>query len=301
MNLWFALALGAGLADSWAKASQKWVVSFFGSKPLIMFCGNLIASIILFSVSYFVVGFPELKSGFWTAVFITGALNSLTFPILLRAYEIGEFSSVYSMILLTPVFLFLTSFLFLGEIASVAGIFGVLLTIIGLYIIGQNHGAVDGGVTNFARGNLLGVLVALIWSVSVNFDKLSARYSDPFFAPAVIVSIMSLASGVYLLLNYFFFRSREAEADAEGMRQDGKLSVFSYLSLFLVGATLAFSNVLHNSALLYGSASYTIAIKRTGVLWGVIWGWLFFRENNISRKFLGAAIAVAGVAAILFA
>ena len=108
MNLtWLFLALGAGLADSLAKASQNWSVSFpRHSKIAITFCGNTVASIILFAISYFVLDFPEIKDGFWTAVLITGILNSITFPLLLRAYEIGEFSSDYSMILLTPFFCF---------------------------------------------------------------------------------------------------------------------------------------------------------------------------------------------------
>lgn len=300
--LWFLLALSAGLGDSWSKASQNWSVSLSRySKPAITFGGNIIASVILFSISYFVIGLPELKSGFWTAVLITGILNSITFPVFLRAYELGEFSSVYSMILLTPVFLFLTSFLFLGETPSAIGTFGVALTIIGLYIIGKNHGSPDAGIKNFARGNILGILVALIWSISVNFDKLSAFRSDQFFAPAVISAVLSAVSGVYLILQSFFDRGGALRAGIGDKSVAPRISVFSYFSFVAVGATLALSGVLHNSALLFGPAAYTIAIKRTGVMWGVIWGWLFFKEKNISHKLVGALIAMAGVIAILFA
>lgn len=300
--LWFLLALSAGLGDSWSKASQNWSVSLARhSKPAIIFGGNIVAFAILFSISYFVIGLPELKSGFWTAVLITGVLNSITFPIFLRAYELGEFSSVYSMILLTPVFLVFTSFLFLGETPSAIGIFGVALTIIGLYIIGKNHGNSNVSIKNFASGNILGILVAIIWSISINFDKLAAFRSDQFFAPAVGSAVLAAVSGTYLISRFLFGRGGASGTGIDEKSAAPKISFFSYLSFIAVGTTLALSGVLHNSALLFGPASYTIAIKRTGVLWGVIWGRLFFKENNISKKLLGAAIAVAGVVAILFA
>lgn len=300
--IWFFLALSAGLGDSWSKASQNWSVSLSRhSKPAIIFGGNIIASVILFSISYFAAGFPELQSGFWTAVLITGVLNSITFPVFLRAYELGEFSSVYSMILLTPVFLFLTSFLFLGETPSAIGIFGVALTIIGLYIIGKNHGSPNVGIKNFARGNVLGILVAIIWSISVNFDKLAAFRSDQFFAPAVGSAVLAAVSGTYLISQFLFGRGGASGTGIDEKSAVPKIPPFSYLSFIAVGTTLALSGALHNSALLFGPASYTIAIKRTGVLWGVLWGWLFFKENNISHKLVGVLIAVAGVIAILFA
>ena len=70
--------------------------------------------------------------------------------------------------------------------------------------------------------------------------------------------------------------------------------------IFLLVGAMALSNVLHNAALLVGPASYTIAIKRVGILFGVVWGWLFFKEKNISRKLFGTAVAVSGVIVILF-
>jgi uncharacterized membrane protein len=38
-----------------------------------------------------------------------------------------------------------------------------------------------------------------------------------------------------------------------------------------------------------------IAIKRTSVLMGVLWGALFFKEKGITERFLGASIMILGV------
>src|SRR3989344_1453856 len=294
--IWFLFALGAAISDSWSKASQKWAIDAdYYSKYAITVTITGLASLLLFLISYFFTGFPVLKTGFWTAIAVTGILNAITFPLLLKAYEIGEFSSVYSMILLSPVFLLATSFFFLGEVPAPSGVGGVLLTVFGLLIIVRGNAKDHQNVRNFSKGNWLGVLVALIWSASVNFDKLAAQYSGPFFAPAI--GLIFIASGSFIYALY----KKEFALNTRGDGKETKVffSVKHYAILLVAALFLVLSNVLHNFALLAGPAAYTIAIKRLGILFGGFWGWVFFKEKDISRKLLGAGVAVAGVAMIL--
>ena len=296
--IWFFLALAAAITNSWAQAIQKWAVFYSRySKITITLIASFTASLILLSIAYF-TGLPKIQDGFWTAVFVTAILNIFAFPIMLKAYELGEFSSVYSMILTTPIFLIATSFIFLGEVPTALGFAGVLLTVLGLWIITLgNHDHVK--VPNFSKGNLLGLCVAFIWSISVNFDKLAAGYSNVFFSSGVSLAIMALGYGGYLLVKHKTFLVKNSEETAT--YSNSKPAIPSLAIFSLLGAVIALSNIFHNSALLAGLASYTIAIKRTGVLLGVFWGWLFFKETNILKKIFGATIAIAGVIIILFA
>ncbi len=290
MLTWFLLAFSAAIIHSFMQTLQKRAVTVVGySKVTITFVITAIAAALIFVVSYFIVGLPQIDNQFWSAIFITGALNALAWPIMLKAYEVGEFSSVYSMILLTPVFLLITSFIFLGEAPSPVGILGVLLTVSGLWFITSQHKHID--IPGFAKGNWLGVSVAAIFSISVNFDKLAVQHSDRFLGSAGVLAVIALGSAIYLLTRYkkIFLHTGS-----------GAGSVSGPLLLVGVGVLLAIGNVVHNSALLAGLASYTIAVKRMGVLLGVVWGWLFFKEKNISQKLFGAVIAVLGVVTILF-
>ena len=298
MNTWFLLALGAAITNSLVQTTQRWSIGVSRySIFTISFLAAAVTSLMLFLVSYFVFGPQNIKPGFWFAVSITGVLNAVAMPLMLKAYELGEFSSVYSMILMTPIFLLLTSFIFLGEIPGLAGALGVAMTVLGLWIITRgNHDHVE--VPNFTKGNFLGILVALIWSISVNFDKLAARYSNVFFAPAVAFGYISLISAIYLLLKH---RTLFLEIpDGKILKESGILRIRRVSILLLLGFLMMISQYFHNSALLAGPASYTIAIKRMGVLFGVFFGWLLFREKDIGKKLLGAAIAVGGVVMILF-
>ena len=298
MLVWFLLALVAAIANSWSQVVQKWAIFLSRySKITIAFVSTATAALILFVVSYFIIGVPQIDERFWVAVLVTGILNTLALPMMLKAYELGEFSSVYSMILMTPVFLLIASPIVLGEMPSPIGIFGVLLTVLGLWVITRtNHEHTP--VPNFAKGNLLGLAVAFIWSISVNFDKLAAIYSDQFFAPAATMAITAAGCAIYL------FATRRAliikTSYSLAINNNHRFAVPKIFILLLLGALMALGGILHNSALLAGFASYTIAIKRIGVLFGVFWGWLFFKEKHLFRKALGATIAIAGVVAILF-
>lgn len=295
MILWFFLALGSAVSNSVYQAFSNYVVSLGKfSKFAIIFYATGIGSLILFGVS-FARGIPDIQPGFWTAVLATSVINFIAAPLILKGYEVGEFSSVYSMILLTPVFLLGTSFLMLGERPSMWGIVGVFVTVAGLSVMSwRQKKNIDMSELNehgsARQGNLLGIFVALLWSISVNFDKLSAQYSDAFFAAAVVSAVLAILNAGLIL-----FRER------------GRVSLVSELKFqkayipLILGGLFGVGMILHNAALLHGLASYTIAVKRTGTILGVLWGWLFFREKDIVKKFIGAVIAVVGVGLIVFA
>ncbi len=234
-----------------------------------------------------------MDNRFFSAVLITGILNFIAMPLLLRGYEIGEFSSVFSMILLTPVFTILTSFIFLGERANIIGIGGIILTIVGLWTVGRTpaaEGYVDGHPRkNNHAGNLYGIIVALIFSVSVNFDKLAIRYSDIFFFSASVMALLAILNAFYLAsvarLDLSFSRAHQRIADMKAP--------------MLLGVISAFAQIAHAGAISSGLVSYTLAIKRTGIIFGILWGWLFFHEKNARQKLLGILIAFCGIGLIL--
>jgi drug/metabolite transporter (DMT)-like permease len=294
MSLWLILALGSALTNSLYNAASNYLVSKNRwSKFTLIYWLSLMAAFFLFFVNLY-IGFPEIDNRFWFAILTTAIINAFTGPLLLRAYELGEFSSVYSMVLLTPVFTLITSKFLVAETPSAWGVLGVLATVIGLYIILRNHtDNLSESKPNFMRANMIGISVAFLWSITTNFDKLSSRYSNAFFAPFVGLLIIAAINAL------FVFIMRERHLPTVG--NAGKLQIKDYLIFLGVGAFFAMSNVLHNAALMIGFVSYTLAIKRVGILFAIIWGWLFFKEKNLRKKLLGAAVAVAGVMMILFA
>lgn len=297
MISWLLFSLGSAITQSWTQALSKFLAdSPRYSKVKIGFISHAASSISAFAISYFFIGFPVLNPNFWFAVAITGFLNVAAFFLILHAYEIGEFSSVYSMILLTPVFLLITSIFFLKEIPTLAGVVGTILTVVGLWIISSKNQ--HAAVSDFVKGNLLGIAVALIWSISVNFDKLVVLRSDAYFGPAAITGFIAMGfliceAGTAILGKTYLF----ATSVTKNMPMSFSIRIISVL--ILLGFLMTVSNIFFGLALLLGFASYTVAIKRTGLLFGIFWGWLFFHEKNVLKKFFGAIIAVLGIVLII--
>ena len=287
--------MGAAIFNSWEQVAQKLaLIKTSYKKTTIIFASTAATSAILFGLSFF-AGVPHTDKQFWVAVLTTGLLNALAYPLMLKAYQIGEFSSIYSMILLTPVFLIGTSFFTLGERPTMLGITGVAITIIGIWFIMRHNHHDRKNIPDSAKGNILAILVAFIWSITANFDKIAVLHSDRLFSSAVVFGIISGGQAVYLLVKGNILSGRKQKEKA--LATSFALGMFFIIGL---GAIMAIQSYMQNWALSIGPVTYTITLKRTGVLFGVLWGWLFFGEKIESKKILGIIIALGGVAAIIF-
>jgi uncharacterized membrane protein len=53
--------------------------------------------------------------------------------------------------------------------------------------------------------------------------------------------------------------------------------------------------ITHVKAINLVEVSYMISVKRLSILFGVIYGVIFFKETNIKERFLGATVMVLGI------
>ncbi|MEE8536375.1 MAG: EamA family transporter, partial [Acidobacteriota bacterium] len=59
--------------------------------------------------------------------------------------------------------------------------------------------------------------------------------------------------------------------------------------------------LFHYLALDLVEVAYMISIKRTSMVFGVLYGWLFFKEAEIRQRLLASLLMVAGAVLIVFA
>ncbi len=67
-------------------------------------------------------------------------------------------------------------------------------------------------------------------------------------------------------------------------------------AVFDVAATVSYLY-----AVSMGNVAYTIAVKRTSLLIGTVYGFLLFRERNMRERLLGAVLMLAGFVVVVFA
>ncbi|MBW8049349.1 MAG: EamA family transporter [Cytophagales bacterium] len=153
------------------------------------------------------------------------------------------------------------------------------------------------------KGPRLMLLVAFLWSISSNLDKIGIQNSSPLFW-AVSINLFI----IIILTPVIIWRSKKEIARiffGKWKMKDGKkektiLSIFhqtSYIFCLLLGLGLfsALTFICHMTALSLTLVAYLVAIKRSSVILGVLGGYFIFKEKNISSRLVGAVIMVIGV------
>lgn len=241
-----------------------------------------------FSLPYFLVALlwmdlSPLNATFWWAAIATSILNVIGIIFLMKALSIGELSLTMPFLSFTPVFLILTSVLMLGEFPNLIGIAGIFLITAGAYVLDiKSNGGIIGPFQAFLKnkGGQLTLLVAFIYAISSNLDKITVQNSDPFTRNLIVLALMALM--LFLLVQF---------------KSEQKLTAIKpKLGILLIAGFFATLTLLAQmTALTMNIVPYIISLKRTGALFSVILGFIAFKERNIKPKLLGSILMVIGV------
>ena len=128
------------------------------------------------------------------------------------------------------------------------------------------------------------LLVALIWSVTANIDKYCVLKSSPSFYLSLFYLIFPILYLPVVLL-----------ASPKGLLGIGR----NLPGLVLLGTLGALLVIFQMLAIRMALVSYVIGIKRAGMLFSILFGFLFFGEKHLKYRLPGAALMMGGVALIL--
>ena len=267
-------------------------------------CGGLL--LLAFSA---LVGFPVTGRDFFPAVAVTSILNIIGLSLIFKALSSSDLSLSIPMLSFTPVLLTGTSFILLHEVPSVSGFFGICIIVSGSYVLNisaEDEHFLDPVKTMLRnQGSWYMLIVAFLFALSINFDKIAILNSDPFFGMAltvltigvtfILISVYSLISGRSTLL-----QEHAENADAVPVPLHPLLLPRDYLFLsVLVGAFVAIEAASINVAYTLQIVPYVIAIKRLSIIFVVLYGTLVFSEHEIRKRLMGAALMVCGAIIIL--
>ncbi|MCX6693307.1 MAG: DMT family transporter [Methanomicrobiales archaeon] len=292
MIWFFAALLGALCQACYSTGVKKWVHS--APTPLFAGATYTIGALILLIVSV-VHGIPTPGSSFMGAVVVTVAINLLATHLFFSSLRTTDLSFSIPMLAFTPVFLLLTSALILGEEASLAGVAGIGAVVVGAFMITAPGGMALGSWTSYLphlmleKGVQKMLLVAFLFSISVNYDKIIVMESDPTFGPAVVL----LSLGLILILSHSVMVRY-----GPGM---GGSSLPPLPVTVVLGVFLAVEAFAVNYAYTLTLASYVIAIKRQSIVFAVLAGGLLLGEENLKRRLTGSAIMVVGAVMMVLA
>jgi drug/metabolite transporter (DMT)-like permease len=284
--IWLIMSLLTALAVSSQEAFAK---KFFSHlTPWEMSGYQFAYSLPLFWLALPWIDVPALGEDFLWSFLASIPLNGVPFLIHMAAIKASPLSLTLPYLAFTPVFMIATGAFFLGEIPNAYGISGILSICAGSYILNLEPGrwTFTGPFKAFFRetGSRLMLLVAFIYSFSGVIGKVAIVNSSPLF-----FSVFFFATFNSLLLVFLMLIGKICWRTFSGLPREG---AFTGLLFFL-------HVLFHGYAVSMTKAAYMISVKRLSVLFGVAYGAVLFREENIRMRFLGALFMVSGAVLIM--
>ncbi len=283
--LWLALSL---LTALFSASEAAWMKKYFSDlAPLEMACYPPLYAMPLIIPALLLVPAPELAPGFWTVLFALLPLNMLGFLLHMWAIRESPLSLTMPFQSFTPAFVIFTGFLFLDERLSVLGIAGILAIVAGGYILGLDGGRISllGPLKAIAKekGSMLMLAAAFVYGFCAVLGKLMLMKSSALFGSLLFFIIFT---STFLALSLASGKVRLSALTARPVK-GAAIGLLFFLHI-----------ICHNLAITMTKAAYMIAIKRLNGLFSVIYGGMFFKEQNMRIRLTGAGLMAAGAAVI---
>jgi drug/metabolite transporter (DMT)-like permease len=286
---WFLLSLTAALGLATADALTK---RFFSDLPPYRMGVVRILSTapwMVLALLFLPAAVPDRT--FWLAIAAALPLELTAFFLYMRALKLSPLSLSLPFLAFTPVFMILTGRLILDEALTAGGVLGILLIVLGAYVL--NLSKMKSGLLGPIRavirepGSWIMLLVSFVYSITAPIGKVAILHSNPWFFAAVYNLVLSV-----VIVSLW-----PVAAGSAGVR-----GVFSKPGpMLLIGLTAAVENFAHMMAIAQVEAAYMIAVKRLSLLFGVLYGAWWFGEEDIRERLAGAVIMIAGVFLIRWA
>jgi len=277
----FLTAFFESMKDVFSKKSLKDMDEYVVAWSLTFF------SLVFLLPMLFFIKIPTLTSQFWIALLIGGSLNLVATVVFMKAIKHSDLSLTIPMITFTPLFLLITSPIMLGEFPNLMGLIGVILIVMGAYIMKLKH-MKRGLFAPFRalikeKGPRLMLLVAFIWSITSNFDKIGVMNSSPMFWVAATGLFMAI-----VMLPVMLFKSKNSISNIKS----------GYKVLIPMGIFGVASSIFQMTAISMTLVAYVISIKRTSAIMSVLFGHFLFKEKGLKERLIGVVIMVLGVVLI---
>ena len=287
--IWFVLALGSALFQ----VLRNMVMKRLGHAldETINVWGRFTFILPFAALGVITTGWPTLQPGVWIYCLLFAIVQIAGTQFLALALNTAEISLVTALWKLSLLLLVIWGVLALGESPSALGLAGVVVSVIGMYLLNVER----------ARVSLWAPLIALVRDPGQRYT-LGAAF---FFAPSVIFikQIALLSSPPFAVFMGYVFCSAIITPFAiyrsgRHFRQIGK----HWWSFMALGAFAAISTWLGTTAYTMTVSSYVEAVKQLEVLMALAIGYLVFGEGaRIKQIWPGCVVMVLGLVLLILA
>jgi len=287
---WFLLALVSAISLASADAFTKKLFPVSTGMELVAI-RFFVPAVALFPVVFF-LPYSQLDLTFWLLMVLLVPLELLAMYLYLISIRDAPLPNTLPYLAFTPVFNIATAWLVLGETVTSAGLLGILLITGGAYMINlklEHLRNIRSLVKPFLairqnKASLMMLGVAAIYSVTSVFSKQALSYIEP----KLFGAFYYFCIGVAALLWVGFSRPRSF-----------KVLKKQKLHYLFIGSLMVIMVISHFLAIADIEVAYMIAVKRTSLLFGLLYGYYLFHDEQIRKNLFAGLLMLAGVCAII--
>ncbi len=285
-NLMEPLAVALILISAVSHAAWNYLAKGSRDKDSFLLLTNVTSQITLLPVFILLLKDWSLPMTVVPFLIASAVAEAIYFLALSRAYDAGDLSIVYPVARSAPLFVAVASAIFLGDPLSTTGLVGILLVLVGVYILHLNSlrlssileplRSFKGPAFGFA---LIAAVGTTVYSLS---DKAAVTRVDPIlYALWLEVAITLVLAPIVLHSRGWGNIQTEWRSTWRRITVAGALMRGGYL-LVLVAMTLA-------------PVGYLLAFRQISVVIGALLGLTLLGEGYGAQRTLGSAIIFAGV------
>lgn len=286
---WYYLALISAFTVALADVFTKKGFAGYSTYSLLLVRFG-VPGMMLIPVSLY-LGLPPLQKEFWYYLLACIPLELMAMWLYITAIRDYPLHLTLPFLAFTPVFNIVTGYLFLDETVRLIGFTGIMLVVIGTYILNIDHlfNNPRDLLSPFKailriRGSVLMLIAAAIYSLTSVLSKGAMLYATPQTFGAFYFVVIGAAAIVFVL-------ATRPRAVGEVLQRK------KYM--LLIGVSMSIMVIAHFLAIAEVEVAYMISVKRSSLLFGILLGAWLFRDVNLRQHIPAAVIMLIGVILIV--
>ena len=283
---WFYLTLFSAFSLATADALTKRYLSHYPAGELVLVRFGVTAVLLL--PLLVMQPWPAMPAPFWGWVAALLPFEILAMWLYMKAIRRSPLSLTLPYLAFTPVFNTITGYVLLGETVTLQGFSGIALVVCGAWLL--NAEAMNGGARRDVLapfraitsepGSRLMLIGAALYSLTSVMGKGALQYVPAgFFGPFYFVLLGVVAT--------ILFARREVRPWRVLTRHP-----WAHLG---VGLFMGLMVLTHFFAIQHIEVAYMIAVKRTSLLFGMLYGAWLFSEAGLGKNLAAGLLMIAGV------
>lgn len=288
---WFAIALLSAFLSAFAAITQKKVLFSLGALEFsfLLSLVNLVFSIPFF----FFIDYGTINSFNLLVLFIKSVIGVGAFFCVMLSLKNLEISNALPLLALTPGFIAVFAFIFLGEALKTAEVVGLIILMLGTYILESGNSTkiiFPFSILLKSKYHRFVILALLLFTASSILDKLLLIKLN--LSPISLTAFQHIYFAIMFSIIFFVFRKKTEPLPS--ITNKINLGWIALISVLTIG--YRYTQVV---AIGLASVALVLAVKRTSVFWATIIGGRIFSDKDLLKRSIAAVLILVGAILIL--